>query len=137
MTISFWCISNPAQGRYVGRMLWAAGLCIALSAAAAIGIRHGHVAGMPAYLLAVLPAAPIVLALLATGAYLMEEKDEFQRNLYVQALLGGIALTLSLTTVWGNLEDFVLVPHLDLIWVYPMFWIFVVLAFPVVRLRYR
>ena len=67
----------------------------------------------------------------------MEEKDEFQRNLYIQALLGGIALTLSLTTVWGNLEDFVHVPHLDLIWVYPLFWIFVLVAFPVVWLRYR
>jgi hypothetical protein len=135
--MSIWCISNPAQGRYVGRMFWAALFCVVLSAAAALGIRYGHVTGVAAYLLAVLPAAPIVLALLVTGAYLVEEKDEFQRNLYIQALLGGIALTLSLTTVWGNLEDFVHVPHLDLIWVYPLFWIFVLVAFPVVWLRYR
>jgi hypothetical protein len=135
--LSMFCISSPAQARYLARMFWAGGLCIALSAAAVFGIRHGHVTGVPAYLLAVLPAAPIVMALVVTGAYLVEEKDEFQRNLYVQALLGGIALTLSLTTVWGNLEDLVSVPHLDLIWVYPMFWIFVVVSFPVVWLRYR
>jgi hypothetical protein len=36
-----------------------------------------------------------------------------------------------------NLEDFIHVPHLDLIWVYPLFWIFVLVAFPVVWLRYR
>ncbi len=132
-----WCISSPAQGRYVWRMFWAAALCIALSSAAALGIRHGHMTGVPAYLLAALPAAPIILTLLVTGAYLVEEKDEFQRNLYIQALLGGVALTLSLTTVWGNLEDFVHVPPLDPIWVFPLFWIFVVAAFPVVWLRYR
>jgi hypothetical protein len=137
MMMSMLCVSNPAQGRYVGRMFWAALLCVLLSAGAKMGIRHGHVTGAPAYLLAVLPAAPILLTLLVTGAYLVEEKDEFQRNLYIQALLGGIALTLSLTTVWGNLEDFVHVPPLDLIWVYPLFWIFVLVAFPVVWLRYR
>ena len=137
MMMSIGCVGNPAQGRYRWRMFWAAALCLAFSAAAALGMRHGHVTGVPAYLLAALPAAPIVLALLVTGAYLVEEKDEFQRNLYIQALLAGIALTLSLTTVWGNLENLVPVPHLDLIWVCPLFWIFVVAAFPVVKLRYR
>lgn len=135
--VSMFCISNPAQGRYVQRMFWSGAFCIVLSLAAVMGIRHGHVTGVPAVLLAILPAAPIVLALLVTGAYLLEEKDEFQRNLYIQALLGGIAATLSLTTVWGNLEDLVQAPHLDLIWVYPLFWLFVVAAYPVVWLRYR
>jgi hypothetical protein len=71
------------------------------------------------------------------SAHIERPVRKFQRNLYIQALLGGIALTLSLTTVWGNLENLVQVPHLDLIWVCPMFWIFVVAAFAVVRLRYR
>jgi hypothetical protein len=71
------------------------------------------------------------------GAYLNEEKDEFQRNLYIQAILGGIAGTLAATTIWGYLEDFARAPHLRLIWVCPMFWIFVVAVFPVIRLRYR
>lgn len=133
----WWCISNPAQKRYVDRMLWAGFFCIVFSLAAALGIRHGHVRGVPAYSLAVLAALPIVGALVGTGAYLAEEKDEFQRNLMVQALLGGIGATLAVTTIWGNLEDFVHVPHLDLIWIYPLFWIFVVAAFPVVWLRYR
>ena len=36
--MSFWCVSNPAQGRYVRRMFWAALFCVVLSAAAALGI---------------------------------------------------------------------------------------------------
>jgi hypothetical protein len=118
-------------------MFVAALFCIVFSLAAALGIRHGHVTGVLAYLLGTLPAIPVVGTLVATGAYLSEEKDEFQRNLYIQAILAGVAATLAVTTAWGYLEDFVQAPHLRLALVYPMFWIFVLAAFPVVWLRYR
>jgi hypothetical protein len=85
----------------------------------------------------VLPALPLIGALVGTGAYLTEEKDEFQRNLLIQSLLGGIGATLAATTVWGYLEDFTHVPHLDLILVYPAFWLFVAFSIPVVKLRYQ
>lgn len=129
--------SNPAQRRYVVRMGVAAALCIVFALIAALAFRFGHLTGIPAYLVAVLPALPIVGALIGTGAYLGEEKDEFQRTLLVQSLLGGIGITLSATTIWGYLEDFAHAPHLDLVWVYPLFWIFVVLSMPFVVLRYR
>jgi hypothetical protein len=132
-----WCISSPAQGRYVARMFLAGVFCVILALAATLGIRHEHVTGAAAWALGVLPALPVVASLVVTGAYLAEEKDEFLRNLYVQAILAGIAATLAVVTAWGYLEDFVLAPHLRLAWVCPMFWIFVVVSFPVVRLRYR
>ncbi len=132
-----WCISNPAQKRYVTRMIWAAFFCLAFSAAAAIGIRQGHVSGVPSYLLAVLPAVPVAWTLVITGAYLSEEKDEFQRNLCIQALLCGIAATLAVVTAWGYMEDFGRAPHLRLAWIYPMFWGFVVASMPLVMRRYR
>jgi cytochrome bd-type quinol oxidase subunit 1 len=132
-----WCISNPAQGRYVRRMLVAALFCIVFSLAAALGIRHGHVTGFASYLLAVLPAVPVAWTLVITGAYLREEKDEFQRAIYIQAILCGVAATLAIVTAWGYMEDFGRAPHLRLAWVYPMFWIFVVVSMPLVGRRYR
>jgi hypothetical protein len=132
-----WCISNPAQGRYVARMLIVALLCILFSSLAAVGFRFGHLTGIIAWLVAAVAALPIVGALFVTGSYLTDEKDEFQRNLFIQAILGGIAATLATATIWGYLEDFVRAPYLRLIWIYPMFWIFVVVCFPVVWLRYR
>jgi MFS family permease len=132
-----WCLSNPAQSRYFVRMLVAAGLCIVFSALAAVGFKFGHLTGPLAWLVATVAALPIVGALVGTGAYLREETDEFQRNVLIQSLLGGIGGTLAAATIWGYLEDFVQAPHLRLIFLYPMFWLFVVLSMPLVLRRYR
>ncbi len=133
----FCSIKSPAQRRYVLRMWVAAGLCVLLALVAKLALRFGHLSGLTAYLVAVLPALPIVGALVATGVYLEEEKDEFQRNLLVQSLLGGIGALLALTTMLGNLEGLTGMPHLSLIWIYPIFWLFAGISFFVVRLRYR
>lgn len=132
-----WCLSNPAQSRYFVRMLVAAGLCIVFSALAAVGFKLGHLTGPLAWLVATVAALPIVGALVGTGAYLREETDEFQRNMVVQALLFGIGGTLAATTIWGYLEDFAHAPHLRLIFIYPLFWLFVSVSMPFVVKRYR
>ncbi len=130
-------IKNPAARRYVIRMWVAAGFCILFAVVAALTFRLVHSHGVPAYLVAILPALPILGALFYTGVYLTEETDEFQRNLLVQSLLGGIGGILALETVWGNLEDLAHAPHLDLIWVYPLFYLFVLISYGLVWLRYR
>jgi hypothetical protein len=131
------CIKSPAQKRYVVRMWVAAGLCVLFSLVAALVFRLGHPHGVVAYLVGVLPALPIAGALAGTGMYLAEEKDEFQRNLLVQALLGGTGGLLAAATAWGYLEDFARAPHLDLVWVYPAFWVFAGISYGVVWARYR
>ncbi len=89
-------------------------------------------------LLAVLPAVPILAALVCTVTYLAEEIDEFQRSLLIESILGGIGVALAATTVWGYLESFVrTTPHFGAIWVYPLFWFATALSYPVVRMRYR
>ena len=130
-------IKNSAQRRYIVRCWMSAGLVMVLSVAAAVVFRLMHPRGIPAYSIAVLPALPILWTLGATGTYLAEERDEFQRNVLVQCLLGGTGGTLAAITIWGYLEDFARVPRLDLIWIYPLFWLFVGISVPVVMRRYK
>jgi|ERR1035441_2881006 hypothetical protein len=130
-------IKNPAERRYVIRMWIMAALCVLFSLVAALVFRLRHPHDVLAYLVAVLPALPIIGALVYTGIYLAEEKDEFQRNLLVQSLLGGTGGILAVTTTWSYLEDFAHAPHLDLVWVYPLFWVFAGISYGLVRARYR
>ena len=133
----FCSVKSEVQRRFIIRMWIVAPLCIVFSLAAGLGVKLGHLTGLPAYLLAVLPALPILGAIFYTGVYLDEEKDVFQRNLLVQSLLGGTGGTLAALQVWGNLEQLAGAPHLGLIWIYPMFWGFVLVSFPLVWLRYK
>ena len=133
----FCSIKGPSERRYVIRMWIMAALCVLFSAVAAVVFRHSHPHGVLAYLVAVLPALPIMGALIYTGVYLAEEKDEFQRNLLVQSLLGGTGGILAVITAWGYMEDFAHAPHLDLVWVYPLFWLCAGISYGLVRARYR
>lgn len=128
---------NPAQQRFTVRMWIAAGLCMVSALVAAAAFRFGHLSGVLAYPVAILPALPILGTLVLTGTYLAEETDEFQRNLLIQSLLGGIAVTLAATTISGYLERFVHTPHLDPILVYPIFWFSTAASYFVVWQRYR
>jgi hypothetical protein len=128
---------NQAVRRFRVRSCWSAALVILFAFIAAASFRLLHPHGVVACLVAVLPALPVLWALVAMGQYLAEEQDEFQRTLLVQYLLWGIGGTLGLTTVWGYLEDFARAPRLDLIYIYPIFWLFVAIAMPVVKRRYR
>ena len=112
-------------------------LYVALLVPTVIAFVRYRPAGPLAYGLAALPALPILGMLLVIGLYLAEEKDEFIRNMQIQSLLGGMAGTLALVSVWGFLENFAQVPRLQLILVYPIFWGFVGISTFVVWLRNR
>lgn len=129
--------TSLVQHRFIVRMWTAAGLCALFSVSDVAAFRLFHLRGLPAYLIGALPGLPIVGQLLATGAYLKAETDEFPRAMLVQSLLGGTGATLAAITTWGYLEDFAQTPHLDLVWAYPLFWLFTALSYYVVRARYR
>jgi uncharacterized YccA/Bax inhibitor family protein len=129
--------SNPATRRYTFRMMTAMAFYLIFLVVAVRAFHHGHPEGVSAYLLALLPALPVVGIMLVVGMYLAEEKDEFLRKVFVDSMLWGIGVTLSVTTVWGFLELFVPVPHLDLYLVFVLFWAAVGIASPFLRLRYR
>jgi hypothetical protein len=107
---------NPAQKRYQKRI-------IALSllyAAFLIGVtwlfRHSRPEGPPAWLLALLPALPLLGIFAAMGRYLIEEGDEYLRALETRKSLIASGFMLSVTTCWGFLQSFDLVSHVDFYW---------------------
>jgi hypothetical protein len=129
--------NNPAQRRFFVRFAVAMLLYAALLIPTVLVFVHFRPNGLLAYGLAILPALPILGMLVVVGLYLAEEKDEFIRNMQIQALLGGIGGTLALVSVWGFMENFAKVPRLDLFLVYPIFWGFVGLSTAVVWLMNR
>jgi hypothetical protein len=76
-------------------------------------IGHGGVRGVLAHVLAILPGLSVAGIFWAVGKLLVEETDEYLRMLLVRQTLVATAFALSLATVWGFLENFDLVPHVD------------------------
>jgi uncharacterized YccA/Bax inhibitor family protein len=129
--------NNPAVRRYLARFAAAMTFYILFLIVTVWTFHHGHPSGLLAYGLAVLPALPIIASLIVVGIYLREEKDEVVRAIFVETLLWGIGATLTVTTIWGFLENFAQVKHMDLFLVFPIFWVFVGMSSAMVNARYR
>ncbi len=98
---------------------------------------HLHPVGPVVYLLAILPALPLIGSLAIVGLYIAEESDEFERSILVQSILWGLGGALSIGTIWGSLEDFAHAPHLSTFNVFLFFWIFMGISQPFIRRRYQ
>ncbi len=64
-------------------------------------------------MVAALPALPIVGMFAAIARYLMEESDEYVRMLEVRKTLIATGFALSTATIWGFMESFEVVGHVD------------------------
>ena len=107
---------NAAQRRYNKRVLALSALYAVLLLAAVWVFNHRPPHGVPAYALAVLPALPIVGIVWAMARYLGEEQDEYLRVVETGKALGATAFMLAVTTVWGFLQTFELLPRVDFYW---------------------
>jgi len=106
-------LPNPAMKRYNTRMIR---LCLVYAAFLLVAIysfSHHLVGGPAAYVVAMLPALPIIGVFASVGRYLVEEADEYLRMLMIRQTLWASGLALSLATIWGFLESFDLVGHID------------------------
>ena len=65
------------------------------------------------WIVALLPILPILAVIWAMGRYLVEETDEYLKMRYVTHALFGLGLLLIVATVWGFLESFKVVPHVE------------------------
>jgi hypothetical protein len=105
---------TAAWKRYNWRMIWLWLLYAALLLLIAVyTFRHRLLSGPAAYLVAILPAIPIIGVFATVGRYLVEEQDEYLRMLMVRQTLWASGFALSIATVWGFLESFALVGHID------------------------
>ena|ERR1039458_4923986 len=133
-------IKNPARYRMEDRLLFIfMPLLVAVLVLAVWGFGYHHLqpTGVVACLLAILVALPGIALIVMFGFYLSEEQDEFQHNLLVQSLLWAIGATLTVTTFWGVLVMFELVRSQSLVFVFPLFCLFMAAAKFLVKLRYR
>lgn len=80
-------------------------------------IGRGSATSAYAYVLAVSPALAIVGVFWSIGRLLVEEKDEYQRMLFVRQTLVATAFALSIATVYGFLENFGLAPRVDVFYI--------------------
>ena len=102
-----------AARRYNHRVLWLSLAYVAGLFAALYAFDHRLIDGPAAYLIAALPALPIIGLFAAIGRYLVEEPDEYVRMLMVRQTLWASGFALSLATIWGFLESFGLAGHID------------------------
>jgi hypothetical protein len=104
---------NPAMKRYNVRVIWLSLIYAVLLLFAVYSFKHHLLHGPVAYVAAILPALPIIGIFGAMGRYLVEEQDEYVRMLLVRQSLWASGFALSLATIWGFLESFELVGHID------------------------
>jgi hypothetical protein len=132
------CLPYTKAGRrYTARLAVTMSFYLVFLFLAQWTFHHLHPTGLIVYLLAVLPALPLVASLAAIGLYIAEETDEFERSILVQSMLWGLGGTLSVATIWGFLSDFANAPRLSTLYVYVIFSIFMGISQPFIRMRYR
>lgn len=104
---------NPAIRRYNLRVVLFSLAYAAFLIGATYSFKHHLLNGPLAYLAASLPAFAIIGIFVSIGRYLIEEQDEYLRMLMVRQTLWASGFSLSLATLWGFLESFELVGHVE------------------------
>ena len=104
---------SPAQRRYNRSVLLLSAAYALILFGVIAFFRNGPPHGPSAYAAAILPALPIIGIFAAIGRYMIDESDEYLRMLLVRQSLWASAFSLSIATIWGFLESFDLVGHIE------------------------
>ena len=84
-------------------------------------IKTQHPTGIMLYALALIPSLPIGGSILAF-LHFYNVVDEYIRALMTKRFVYATGITLFLCTLWGFLEAFANAPHIELYFVYALFW---------------
>ena len=106
-------ISSSARRRYNRSVLLLSAAYALILFGVVAFFRNGPPHGPSAYAAAILPALPIIGIFAAIGRYMIDESDEYLRMLLVRQSLWASAFSLSIATIWGFLESFDLVGHIE------------------------
>jgi len=109
--------------RYIFRMITVSFAYVGSLFLASELIEKGGEVTPLAVVLALVPGVAVSGYFWAIGRFIVEQKDEFQRLLIIRQSLVATALALSLASIWGFLENFQLVQHIDAFW-WPIVWFF-------------
>ncbi|QCB55405.1 hypothetical protein E5675_13850 [Sphingopyxis sp. PAMC25046] len=112
--------TNPAQRRYVGRMIPISIAYIAAVMLASWIIPDNAAATPLTVAVALVPALATSGFIWAMARYLAELTDEYVRMLEIRKILVATGLTLALASGWGILELFTDVPKVPLFFVFPV-----------------
>jgi len=110
-------MKTEAWKRYNARTIWVSLAYAVFLIGAVFGFKHHLFAGPARYVVAVLPALPIIGLFVAMGRYLVEEQDEYVRMLMVRQTLWASGFALSAATIWGFLQNFDLIGPVDGYWI--------------------
>lgn len=132
-------VSSPARYRFEDRFLFFILPLMLLVVMMKIGLDHFHLhpAGAWAVLCAAVASSPFIAMIFSVGFYLAEEKDEFQRTLFVQAILWGFGVTACVAVFWLMLGTFIHVPHMNFVLGEILFIAGMAVSGAVARWRYR
>jgi hypothetical protein len=101
---------SPAMQRYLRRLAGFMVVYVGLLFAVSSIFRLAPPTGVLAWVVAVLPALPILGVFWTIARLLAEETDEYMRQLLVRQSLFATAFCLSIMTVWEFLQNYEVVP---------------------------
>lgn len=130
-------MANPADRRYLARFIPTMTAYVVIVLGVSWLFENRPPEGAIKYLIAVLPALPIVGIIVILGRYLIEQRDEFIRMRLVMVLLFAMGFTLSLCSIWGFLEIYAGVEHVNVFLVFPVFCLSWLVISPVLAWWYR
>ena len=114
--------ATPAGRRYLRRFFPTMFAYVAVLFACVWAIKAWHPTGLELVVLSVLPAVPIIGAIIVMGLYLIEETDEFLRQRIASCMLFGTGVLLAASTVYGFLVNGgAISPSTELpLWAFPL-----------------
>jgi hypothetical protein len=112
-----------AEKRYNVRVIWLSLAYGALLLGSIYYLKHYAAHGGIDWLVAVLPALPLVGLFAALGRYFVEETDEYRRMQTIRQALIATGFALSVGTIYGFLESAGLVGHIESFYI-AVLWFF-------------